>query len=518
MFRLFAALTMLLALVGGSAAVAQTGTTIADDTSSTVAEEDSATTVVEESTTSLLEVGDNASIKIHDLDLSRYGSDGLVTMTVAFQGLSDDVDPTQVVVTENDRVVEDLEVTAGEFQTIPAFVALVIDTSGSMELDGRLDAAKAAAVSFVEQKATEDFVALVTFADSAQVVTDFTSNGATVIEAINALEAANDTAMFDGIVTATDLFASAPDRVRKNMIVLTDGADEGSTATVDEAIAAVQREDVRTFGVAIQSGDFEPVDLEQISIAGGGLFLPTNDPEQLSALYGQIQRELSRAVVIRFLGSESNPADVEFAVRYGPISAVETASVPGFVTTTSFFRDTTTSTLFELAAAEPQVVTYDLPLPTSTIMLLATLGIGGAVALFLFILLGNEGDGASRFSKRLAAYGRRGGLAEEKRPILERIPLLNRFTAAAEEQVRKRGLLGAVNATLEQGNLPLSAGEAIAAAFGLSAVIGLIAGVVTLNPIIGFVAFGLAVLLVFGVINFIGGREKRRFENQLPDT
>ena len=164
------------------------------------------------------------------------------------------------------------------------------------------------------------------------------------------------------------------------------------------------------------------------------------------------------------------------------------------------------------------MVTYDLPLPLSTIILLATLGIGGSVMLFLYILMGNEGDAANRFGKRLAAYGRRGGLAEERRPLLERIPLLDRFTAAAEEQVRKRGLLGAVNSTLEQGNVPLSAGEAIAAGIGLSAVFGLIVGVLSLNLVVGGVVFVVAVILVFGIINFIGSREKKKFEQQLPDT
>jgi tight adherence protein B len=38
------------------------------------------------------------------------------------------------------------------------------------------------------------------------------------------------------------------------------------------------------------------------------------------------------------------------------------------------------------------------------------------------------------------------------------------------------------------------------------------------NPIMGFVAFFVLTLLVVGALKFFGGREKRRFENQLPDT
>ena len=78
--------------------------------------------------------------------------------------------------------------------------------------------------------------------------------------------------------------------------------------------------------------------------------------------------------------------------------------------------------------------------------------------------------------------------------------------------------MGAINNTLEQGNVPLTAGEAIAAAFGLAGVLGLIAGLITLNAIVGLVVFIVAIFLVFGIINFVGGREKKKFENQLPDT
>ena len=94
----------------------------------------------------------------------------------------------------------------------------------------------------------------------------------------------------------------------------------------------------------------------------------------------------------------------------------------------------------------------------------------------------------------------------------------NQRDEGAEEEVRRRGLLSGVNSALEQANIPLSAGEAIAGAFGLSIVIGLLVALFTRNPITGVVAFAIAVLLVVGVLNFLGSREKRRFENQLPDT
>ncbi|MDH3307532.1 MAG: type II secretion system F family protein, partial [Acidimicrobiia bacterium] len=79
-------------------------------------------------------------------------------------------------------------------------------------------------------------------------------------------------------------------------------------------------------------------------------------------------------------------------------------------------------------------------------------------------------------------------------------------------------LFHSINGVLEQANLPLRPGEAIALAFILAIVIGLVAGAVTLNVFVGIGVAVTAILGVFAVINLLGSREKRKFEEQLPDT
>jgi tight adherence protein B len=428
------------------------------------------------------------------------------------------VDPSFVAVTVNGETLapESWDIDAGVASTVPAAVVLAIDTSASME-GAAFEAAKDAAISFIGQKGPEDFVAIVTFDDEATTVSDFNNSSSQLVEAIEALELGGGTVLYDGLIRAADLFADLPDEWRKNIVVLADGDDNVSDAGLEDAVAAIRAAGARTFGVALElSSTFSPEALQQIAEEGEGLFLSTSNVEELTALYGQIQRELNRGVVIRLLAGVKDAGEVEVGIRYGSLVQTQVAAVSGFVTATTAPPATTTT--IGPTALEPFTVTYDLPVSTATLLLVAVIGLGGAVGLFIYILFGTDTDGTARFGQRLAAYGRRGGLAEERRPFIERIPLLNRFTAAAEEQVRKRGLLGAVNATLEQGNVPLAAGEAIAAAFGLSAILGLLVGLFTANVPVGITVFVVAVILVFVVINFIGGREKRRFEGQLPDT
>ncbi len=456
------------------------------------------------------------AMEIVDLNTERYDLNGSTTMVVEFRNLDGALDPTQLVVTANGQPVQLLGVDPlGQTQE-PVGIVLVIDVSGSME-GAPMEAAKAAAANFVSQKRPGDFIALVTFGDTVQTVSGFTTN----IEALNArigeLEAAGETAFNDGVIQGINLFEqSNASALRRNIIVLSDGTDTASVSTTDDVLAAINNPNnpVRVFGVALESPDFLPDAVQQIAEAGEGLFLSTSDPAQLAALYGQIQREIGNLLVVRLGSPVFNAGPVEFAVTYAGLSAVQTVDVSGFVTTTTF--GPTTTVTFE--TAETFVVRSNLPISASSLLGLAALGIGAAIGLFIFILFGRSGDDAgSVFRRRLEAYGRRGA-TEEKKSLFDRIPLLRLFSQKAEEEVRRRGLLSGVNSALEQANIPLSAGEAVAGGFGLSGVIGVLAALFTGNPIMGGVFFAGGILIVVGLLNFLGGREKRRFENQLPDT
>jgi tight adherence protein B len=457
-----------------------------------------------------------SEVEIVDINGSRYPTGGQTTMVIEFRNLPTAPDPAQLEITADGQPVTDLEVVPIGDSTLPVGVVLVIDASGSMSGDP-IAAAKSAATDFVTQARTEDRIALITFADEVLVLSGFTSNTEELIARIDSIEAGGETAFNDAVIKGTELYDAASARsLLPNMIVLTDGEDTASVATLDQALAAVASSDVRVFGVALESPDFNPDPVEQIAQAGNGLFLSTPDPEELSTLYGEIIREISNTLVARFTSPISTPGDVEFAVAYQGLTATTTFAVSGYATTTTAAAGpTTTATLAPITTI---VVESNSPLDTQTLILISAAGLGLTLFLFLVILFGREDeDDPGRFAKRLQAYGRRGRPTEEKRSFLERIPLLNRFSEAAEEEVKKRGLLSGVNSALEQANIPMSPGEAILAMIGLSAVGGVFALVFN-GPIWGLITFGGLLLSMILLINFAGSREKKSFEKQLPDT
>jgi tight adherence protein B len=379
--------------------------------------------------------------------------------------------------------------------------------------------AQAAAKSFIAQARPEDRVAIVTFANNVQVLSGFTNNKDALNAAVDAIVADGETAFNDGVIQGVAMFDDAgADTLLPNMIVLSDGEDTASNASFDEALAAVSNSDVRTFGVALEGSDFNPEPVSQIAAAGNGLFLSTPDPAQLSTLYTQIGQEISNTLVARFQSPVSTPGDVVFDVTYGELSASQTFAVSGFAPTTTVAAEDSSTTTTP-APLTTIVVESNAPLDVGTLILVGAAGIGLTLFLFIIILFGREDeDDPGRFAKRLQAYGRRGGAQEEeKKGLIARLPFLSKFSEAAEEEVKRRGLLSGVNSTLEQANIPVSPGEAILGMFGLALVGGILAAIFG-GLIWGLVVFGALLLLIVFFLRYAGNREKKRFEKQLPDT
>lgn len=458
------------------------------------------------------------AIEIVDINGSRYPEQGQTQMVVEVRNVQGALDPALLTVTADGQPVSNLTVEPIGNSAVPVGVVLVIDASGSMAGEP-IAAAQQAAKDFVAQARAEDRVAIITFANDVQVLSGFTNNKEALNATIDAIVADGETAFNDGVIQGVLMFDEpSADNLLPNMIVLSDGADTASSATFDDALAAVSNSDVRTFGVALEGSDFNPEPVQQIAEAGGGLFLSTPDPTQLSTLYSQIGQEISNTLVARFQSPVATPGDVEFAVAYGNLSTSQTFTVSGFATTTTVATGPSTTTT--LAPLTTTVVESSAPLDINTLILMGAAGIGLTLFLFIVILFGREDDDdPGRFAKRLQAYGRRGSgtQVEEKKGLIARLPFLSRFSEAAEEEVKKRGMLSGVNSTLEQANIPMSPGEAIIGMFGLAAIGGILAAI--FNGLIwGLITFGGLLLLIVFFLRYAGGREKKKFERQLPDT
>ena len=169
--------------------------------------------------------------------------------------------------------------------SIGVSVVLVIDHSGSMREE--LGDAKAAAVTFASLLHDYDSGALVIFDNQVTVVQPFTSNRQVLIDAINSVRLGNGTAVYDGVLEAIDLLKTRSGK--KAVVVLSDGRDNSSDATLDFTLNLVESVGipVYTIGLGLKAGkgDWQ---LQAIATRSGGEFYETPSSKELEAIYRHI--------------------------------------------------------------------------------------------------------------------------------------------------------------------------------------------------------------------------------------
>jgi len=157
------------------------------------------------------------------------------------------IDDKQHIVTNLDRsaftVFED-----GKPQTIisfhhvdiPVAMGIVIDNSGSM----REKRAKVnqAALNLVRSSNPQDEVFVVNFNDEQYLDQDFTNDLRKLKEALEKIDARGGTALYDAVVASADHLKQNARLEKKVIFVVTDGEDNASSETLEEAVKRLSQE------------------------------------------------------------------------------------------------------------------------------------------------------------------------------------------------------------------------------------------------------------------------------------
>jgi Ca-activated chloride channel homolog len=123
----------------------------------------------------------------------------------------------------------------------PAHVALVLDTSGSMEEDGKIAAARDGAAEFLGLLGEGDRLSLATFSSRPNWLArnqPLASARASAQAQVRGLIADGRTGLYDAILEAVDVLGADPDPdAIKAVVVLSDGADTTSSTALDALLA-----------------------------------------------------------------------------------------------------------------------------------------------------------------------------------------------------------------------------------------------------------------------------------------
>jgi VWFA-related protein len=188
---------------------------------------------------------------------------------------------------------------------LPLTLGLLIDTSMSQERV--LDAERSASFRFLDQilRDNKDHVFIVQFDVAVMTRQELTSSYKDLNEALASVntptrrEAMNGgergTLLYDAVVEASKNVMLAQ-RGRKALIVLTDGDDNGSDATLGDAIDAAQRADTLVYSIYFSDAGFGGRNgrgvLERLSHETGGGFFEVSRKQSIDQIYAVIQDEL----------------------------------------------------------------------------------------------------------------------------------------------------------------------------------------------------------------------------------
>lgn len=182
---------------------------------------------------------------------------------------------------------------------LPLRIGVVIDTSNSIR--ERLHFEQEAAIDFLQEtiRPGKDMAFEVAFDVEPQLLQDYTDDVDKLAQATRNLQAGGGTALYDSIFFACKqkllIFPPPEPYLRRVMIIISDGLDNQSEHSREEAIAMAQRAEVTIFAISTnRSGLTERGDKVLKRLAeetGGRAFFPF-EAHDLEANFQEISREL----------------------------------------------------------------------------------------------------------------------------------------------------------------------------------------------------------------------------------
>lgn len=375
-------------------------------------------------------------------------------------------------------------------------VALVIDTSGSM-IGAPLAAAKVAAQAFLTQLPASVPVSVIGFGASPSVVSPRSTDRTAQLAAIRALSAGGQTALYDALRVAVTQLQLPGAGARQMAVLLTDGGDTASSATLDTTADALAKAKVPLFAVELRTSESSPAALARLTTASGGRVVPAADPAALAGAFDEVASQLVRQYALTYRSEARGGTDVDIVIEARGVRAGARVRLD----------------LPAAAAAAPSTAPATAAPATAPAATPAHIGdwalvVGGA--LFGLALLG------PLLMYAINRTPRAQGLTAARRGID-----LSRMTDKAEwvsdTVLRRRGGIAAVSKVLELAGLDLRPGElfaGIAAGFTLMLAFGWF----LFSPVIGLVLALLVPVAARVVVRVMAAQRRKKFGAQLPET
>lgn len=441
-----------------------------------------------------------SSALVQNVDTSAYPK-LVLTVVVSPDAVTAPGEVPDISVTENGQHMGDVAVSPLQKERGPIDVVLLMDASGSMK-GQPLDDAKVAARRFVESMESADRIAIVSFSSEPAVVQDFTSDRRALYAAIDALQAAGETALYDGLVQASGALSASTASARY-IVALSDGGDTMSLNPPDNASRAVAEAQAPVYAVALQSPEYNPATLDSIARASGGRMTTVSESGSLADVYQAIAEEMQLRYKVEYVSGRPNTPELDLTVTVG--------SGQGAVTTGVTVRnprfEASAGNVFPLKPARP-----------STVALLASLAAAfcatalGALAVAHILRKDHAALDQLKFYDQLHQSAGSDSLQFDDGTV--RTGVLNALGGIAE----RHGFTGMVQTWLESAGVALRANEYIFFHVLGTIVVGFVVQILSGGSMVwAALAVLLAVVMPLLYLRMKTASRLHKFNDQLPD-
>jgi tight adherence protein B len=373
-------------------------------------------------------------------------------------------------------------------------VVLAVDRSQSMRGQAMADASRAAR-AFVRTKPASDRISIVAVGKRAVQLTGFSSATIEADAALRGVEVdgVQGTALYDAIVLSAEALGEETFASRV-LILLTDGQEVSSEASLEAAIAAARNAGVTVYPIAIESASFSPGPLKRLAKATGGRYSGAKDSGALAGVYASIAAELKRTWQLTYTTS-ARPGE---EIRLAGAGASLKATIPGV-----------SVAIEPVDAALPDAVFGIGPVLTALLV---------GACIFLAVVFVLRAPHGAQIRRRLAPHLGQKERRSLRGPVQERFATASAVLRATEKAFGHLKLWHSLHRLIVRADVPLRTVELAYICAGAGLLPGLLfalagaASILTLAAMIGGGALPIVV---------VWWKAKRRLaalDDQLPDV
>jgi VWFA-related protein len=180
-----------------------------------------------------------------------------------------------------------------------------------------MEAARAAAISFVDGMRSQDMTGVIAFDTQMDIVQPLTSDKDALRQAIASIQPRGDTAMYDALAASINMLSGV--QGRRAIIMLSDGIDNASQQSSGAVLNSSQSAELTIYSIglgdpsqgAFSKGGSDENALRAISDGSHGSYSYTPDPQSLSQLYQQLSHELQNEYHLTYVTNNSLRDGVE---------------------------------------------------------------------------------------------------------------------------------------------------------------------------------------------------------------